>query len=109
MLLGARVRLSFGLKFAALCTNNLDVALRECGISNDAWLKLQEAGLVDLDLIAAAFNHIQDLASWLGIQPSDPLDSFSEKCHANPRAAVQSCVAQVSLPATAIFRSSTAD
>ena len=85
-----------------MCPNTLEFALKECGIFDVAWLKLQEAGLVDLDLIAAAFVHVRDLASWWGIQQSDPLESFFRKCQANARAAVQSCVSQVPLPTVGV-------
>ena len=76
----------------------LSVALRELGISDDSGLKLREAGLDDLDLIAAAFDNVQDFASWLEVQPAVPLKCFFERCQASAKASVLSCVAQVSLP-----------
>ena len=44
-----------------MSVNGLSVALREFGISDDSGLKLREAGLDDLDLIAAAFDNVQRL------------------------------------------------
>ena len=81
-----------------MSVNGLSVALREFGISDDSGLKLREAGLDDLGLIAAAFDDVQDSTSWLEVQPSAPLKCFFERCQASARASVLSCVAQVSLP-----------
>ena len=81
-----------------MSANGLSVALREFGISDDSGLKLREAGLDDLDLIAAAFDDVQYFTSWLEVQPSVPLKCFFERCQASAKASVMSCVAQVSLP-----------
>ena len=81
-----------------MSVNGLSVALREFGISDDSGLKLREAGLDDLDLIAAAFDDVQDFTSWLEVQPSVPLKCFFERCQASAKASVLSCAAQVSLP-----------
>ena len=80
-----------------MSVNGLSVALREFGISDDSGLKLREAVLDDLDLIAAAFDDVQDFTSWLEVQPSALLKCFFERCQASARASVLSCVAQVSL------------
>ena len=53
-----------------MSVNGLSLALREFGISDDSGLKLREASLGDLDLIAAAFEDVQDLTSWPEVQPS---------------------------------------
>ena len=56
---------------------------------------------MDLDLIAAAFSHIQDLAFWLRSPAVRSAGRLSlRNVEANARAAVQSCVAQVSLSTT---------